>query len=321
MSTPRQKTEAIPAPSPFISGIQYAWDSTSLGNFMACPRRYQFVNLQGYTTTGSKIELEFGILYHKGLEVFQHEILKDGKREAAIRRTLMFLLAELRKPISFKGTPGLEGGLVFQQNMRTPFTLLRAVLNHLDKYSNDPMRTVILENGRPAVELSFRFELDEYAASGQPFMLSGHLDRVCELSGEFYFTDYKTTKSTLSSNYFEQYATDIQMDIYSIGSRVSLPRPAVGGFIDAVQLAVGFSRYERGLVSRTASQLQDSLDNIQQWLHLARQFSEVGKFPMNKKSCFLCAFKSVCGSQPGARELILRTEFIQVETWNPLKPR
>ena len=43
--------DSVPtAPSPFLPGtkIQYALDSTSLGNFKTCPRLYYYTNILGW---------------------------------------------------------------------------------------------------------------------------------------------------------------------------------------------------------------------------------------------------------------------------------
>src|SRR5258706_532234 len=38
--------------------------------------------------------------------------------------------------------------------------LLYLVVAYLDEFKDDPCKTLILENGKPAVELSFKFQLD-----------------------------------------------------------------------------------------------------------------------------------------------------------------
>ena len=70
-----------------------------------------------------------------------------------------------------------------------------------------------MSNGKPAVELSFRFELDfgpEYGdAIGngpeqgtQPYLLSGHLDRVVEFNDHLFVMDHKTTTTTRANTTF-----------------------------------------------------------------------------------------------------------------------
>src|SRR5688500_1563889 len=56
----------------FTNGIQFAWDSTSLSLFKACPRKYQLSILMGYDPKSESIHLTFGILYHHALEVYDH---------------------------------------------------------------------------------------------------------------------------------------------------------------------------------------------------------------------------------------------------------
>lgn len=56
--------------------LQLAWDSTSLGAYMFCPRFYQYSILEGYRK--DSVDLDFGILIHKGKEVY-HKALLAGK--------------------------------------------------------------------------------------------------------------------------------------------------------------------------------------------------------------------------------------------------
>ncbi len=81
------------APSPFSAHnpkLQVAWDSTSLGALMFCPRYYQHTILEGYR--GSKADLEFGIYIHAAGEEYD-KLLLEGKswedaQRGAVRKAL-----------------------------------------------------------------------------------------------------------------------------------------------------------------------------------------------------------------------------------------
>ena len=46
----------MPAPSPFSApGVQWAWDSTSLGTFKDCPRKYFYTLVMGYRARGESV--------------------------------------------------------------------------------------------------------------------------------------------------------------------------------------------------------------------------------------------------------------------------
>ena len=99
-------------------------------------------------------------------------------------------------------------------------SVVQLVIDYLDHYKDDPATTVIREDGTPATELSFRFELDwgpqasqedeaicrareqgnfdEVTNIDQPYLLCGHLDRVVTFNDSIFVMDHKTTTATLS---------------------------------------------------------------------------------------------------------------------------
>src|SRR5205085_2132611 len=143
-------------------------------------------------------------------------------------------------------------------------TLIRSVIWYLDNFKDDPAATLILANGKPAVELSFRMELD-WGPGGKPaagldfppYILSGHLDRVVEFGGQRYVMDRKTTGSSPTPHYFDGFAPDNQMSLYTLAACVQFNTPVAGVIIDAAQIAVGFTRFQRGFTYRTESQLEE----------------------------------------------------------------
>jgi hypothetical protein len=183
---------------------------------------------------------------------------------------------------------------------------------------NDPTKTVILSNGKPAVELSFRLQVDE------DLILCGHLDRVVEFQGQNYVMDRKTSSSTISSYYFKQYSPDNQMSLYTFAGGIIYENPIRGVIIDAVQIAVGFSRFERGMVYRTEMQTAEWLEDAKSWVAQAHYFADKNSWPMNDKSCHDyggCPFRDICSSDPRVRETFIAQNFTDKEPWNPLRVR
>ena len=214
-------------------------------------------------------------------------------------------------------------------NLKTRDNLVRSVVWYLEQFGddNDPATTVILQNGRPAVELSFRFEVDD------GLMLSGHLDRVVEFMGGNYVMDRKTSTTTVSSYYFDQYQPDNQMSLYSYAAQVIYQTPVRGVIIDAAQIAVGFTRFERGMTYRTPAQLEEWLDDTRAYVNMAQamgegmvHFAESERYrawPMNDKSCHKyggCVFRDICSKDAHVRQIFLDSDFVR-EPWNPLIPR
>ena len=184
---------------------------------------------------------------------------------------------------------------------------------------NDPAKTVVFPDKAPAVELTFQMNLDW----GPPYVLCGYLDRIVEYAGGNYVMDRKTTGTTLSSSYFDQFDPDNQMSLYTLASKVIYGTPVKGVIIDAAQVAVGFTRFSRGFTYRTDAQIEEWLVDLHYWFDEQARFAEKGYWPMNDKSCHKyggCHFRKVCSKSPEVRDIFLQSDF-ERHRWNPLEPR
>lgn len=311
-SRPPPPDQGDPGPSPFLEGtqLQFAWDSTCLGHLKKCPRYYQYKILEGWAKPGDAIHLRWGQEYHAALEDYDRSIAVGVKHDDAIHDTLRALLGRIE---DWTPEPASKS-----EELKTKENLLRSVVWYFEHYNPDPAETFRLANGKPAVELSFQFEIDD------GYLLCGHLDRVAQFSGDLYVMDRKTTSSTPGSYYFDQYHVNNQMSLYTLASQILLQSPIRGVIIDVVQVAVNFSRFTRGFTYRTPDQLEEWLEHTKSWLRLAEGYATEGFWPMNDTSCDKfggCEFRSVCGKSPGVRDRFLESEFERREPWNPLKPR
>lgn len=322
------------APSPFIAGtkLQIAWDSMSLGWLKLCPRLYQYSMIEGWRSKSTKIDLAFGIEYHWGIEHYDKQRLLGLSHEDAMRWVVDQVLRRTWKHPDFEASD--------DSNKNRP-TLIRSLIWYFEEFVQDNAKTITLANGKPAVELSFRmplgfgpsdtiFEwLDPVAEemklvtkskSETNYILCGHIDRLVEFTGQVFVQDHKTTKTTLSSSYFSQFEPDNQMTLYTVASQVVFSTLAKGVMIDAAQIAVGFTRFERDVTYRTEAQLEEWLFDLQILLRQNEEYVKNDYFPMNDKSCRLCQFKKICSKDPKVREIFLASEF-EKRPWNPLAVR
>ena len=319
--------------SPFLPGtdIQYAWDSTSLGYFKSCPRLYQYVMIDGWVSREESIHLRFGQEYHNALQYYEEMIAEGVKHNDAVHEVVKGILQWTH---GWEPDPTTKAGKYKNRD-----SLIRTVVWYLDQYQDDAAKTYIMEDGSPAVELSFRFEL-EWGPTGpdvreindpprptQPYLLCGHLDKVVEFSGALFDMDHKTTTTTPGSYYFDQYAPHNQMSLYSIAAQVVLDSPIKGVIINVAQLMVDTSRFVRGFTYRTQDQLDEWLADLRVILREAEAHATEGYWPMRDTSCSMfggCRFRDVCSKSPQVREKFLRSDFIkqpEEEKWNPLRPR
>jgi hypothetical protein len=143
------------------------------------------------------------------------------------------------------------------------------------------------------------------------------------MGDQIYVLDRKTTGSTISSYYYKQFNPNNQISLYTLASRIVLPQSAAGVIIDACQLAVGFARFHRGMITKTQGQLDEWLRDMGVWLQRAEAFARAEYFPMNDTACGMyggCEFIDVCKNDPSIRGNILRSDF-EKHVWNPLVER
>jgi hypothetical protein len=321
-------TETAAVPSPFLPGtnIQYAWDSTSLALIKECPRKYQYKMIDGWQKEEENVHLRFGIEYHRALQDYDIERAADIPHDDAVHdvvRAALIRTGDWRSDHKYKN-----------RNY-----LIRSILWYLDHFHDDPSQTFIMNDGKPAVEVSFRFELDwgpdefikdepftnnTLGERGQPYLLCGHLDRVVLFHDDLFVMDRKTTTTTLSDYYFAQFEPSNQMTLYTLGSRIIFDSPVKGVIIDAAQVMIEGTRFVRSMTYRTQDQLDEWLADLRYWLAKAEEYAQANYWPMNDTACRMCEFRGICSKSPQVREKFLASDFKKVEPdqrWNPLKQR
>lgn len=319
--------------SQFLAGskIQFAWDSVSLTSFLSCKRRYKYLVLDGLVpkAPGYAIALEFGILFHEAVEHY-HKVRSDGaSHDDAVHVTMRLLTA---KP-AFAALPTDEdidelkaetdddddGIQLRNSKVRTRYHLARAVVWYLDHYAEDPLSTLILPSGRPAVELSFRIPLPIHIA-GHELLLCGHIDRVVAFENNLWASDYKTTKS-LTRQFFDTFELSHQMTGYTVAGTSILDEPVKGVWIDGVALQVGGVKLSRAPTTRTPGQIREYFDLLADVVEQAERAFDTGHYPMNTASCYFCEFKQVCKQPPEYRDRYVDLYYDRKPGWNPLRNR
>lgn len=303
------------------SGAQFAWDSTSLSSFEKCPRYYQFKHIEGWQSRSLSVHLRFGGVYASSLEHFFKYLAEGMTREEALRKIVhQALCSTWDQDLDEEGQsiPGTGQPWDSLHNTKTRETLIRSIVWYFDHFEDDQTSTVILSDGRPAVEYSFKLPVDD------EIVFCGHIDRLVEYSGGTYVMDQKTTGSTISSKYFQDFTPDIQMSMYTYAGQIIFGLPVKGVIIDAAQIAVGFTRFERGFVHRYEALLEDWFDSTMSTIERARAATLEGHFPMNRTACGNyggCEFRRICSHSPEHRKNFLEADFIRAPRWDPLKSR
>lgn len=301
---------------PDIPGLQIAWDSTSIGAFKTCPRKYQLSIIEGWNPRSLSVHLVFGQHYHKALERYDHSRSAGRDHEQSTIDAVRQALSDSWEILpDGRGRPWMS-----DDPLKNRETLVRTVVWYLEEFADDSAKTIQLANGKPAVELSFRFETDYFLSDGTPFLLCGHLDRLAELGDDTYVFDRKTTKNTLSESFFEGFSPNNQFSLYTLAAQVVYNTNVAGLYVDGAQIAVGFSRFQRAMSPRHHSQIEEWYKDFGLMLQLAQFYAAQQYWPMNDTACGNyggCQFRGICSKVPGVREAYLKGSFTR-RVWDPL---
>lgn len=296
--------------SPFKDGLQYAFDSTSLKYIETCHRKYWYKMVQGWSKKHNSVHLLFGGWYATALEhYYKHRALGDTSNAA--------LCKVVREALEATWDPE-TGPWISDHNTKTRENLIRTIVWYVDQFENEKIEVVRLADGRPAVEHSFTLPVDD------GILFAGHIDRLVNYADDLYVMDQKTTGSTLTPYYWDQFTPDTQVSMYTFAGKAIYNLPVRGMIIDAAQIAVGFSRFDRGFAFRSEGQLNEWYDSTMAHIRAIHESTARNFFPMNTTSCGNyggCEFRGICSKSPEVRERFLEGDFTKGEPWNPLKSR
>lgn len=303
-------------------GRQWAWDATSIKTAEECPRKYYYARLEGWQSPFRSVHLWFGSIYASSHELF-HKLEAEGMdRTDAIREVVhQALITSWDHDLDEDGAriPGTGSPAEFDHASKNRFTLIRSLVWYFDQFKDDHYTTYLTADGAPGVEHSFRLEVDN------DLLFCGHIDRLClDPQGELFVHDQKTTGTTISPHYFNQFKPDSQFSMYTFAAKMIYAAPVKGVIIDAAQIAVGFTRYGRAPTFRTDDELDEWYQETMHLIDRIHTYHSNDFYPRNPASCNNyggCPFREVCSRTPSVRDNFLRASFVKGERWDPIKPR
>jgi len=302
----------------FTNGVQVFWDATSLDLAQSCPRKYYYSMIRGIRPKELSVHLIFGGIYASALEHF-YKHRAEGK---TINEALRLVVHE-----ALVSSWDFETGFpkAFNDPKKTRAALIRTIIWYVEQFADetsDGLRTYHLHDGKPAVELSFSLEI------AADIVYCGHLDRVVQMGEELYVMDQKTTGGTVGPYYFNGFSPSNQMSGYSFAGQIILKSPVRGVIIDAAQIAVNYTRFERGVTSRSKDQLEEWYQATIQSINAFQAQVEgspdaESTYPQNPTACGNyggCAFRILCSRSPKVRENFIQSDFTS-HNWDPATPR
>jgi hypothetical protein len=297
--------------------------------------------IQGWQSRDESIHLRFGIEYHTALQEYAIAKAKGIKHEDAIHDTIRSLHSRV---YDWNVDRTTRAG-----KYKNRESIVSLVIDYLDHFVVDPAETFILESGDPAVELSFRLEMDwgpnhsrlplmesieasvdehkpelgegfpvNLERNSQPYLLCGHLDRVVNFADNLYVMDHKTSLTTIDSPYYKnQWSPSNQMTLYTYAGNIILHSPIKGVIVSAAQILLEDpNKFGRHMSYRTQDQLAEWTDDLRFWLGQAEAFATANYWPQNDTSCGKfggCKFREVCSKSPQVRESYLKASFDKID--------
>lgn len=316
----------VPANQSFRDGLQFAWDATSIKIAEDCLYKYKLKMIDGWQPAQKSVHLLFGGWYASALERY-YKLKATGLDtndalcevvHLALKETWFYELDEEgNQKLDEAGNP-IGKPWASDHTAKTRENLIRSIIWYVDQFEDDPVEVFIKPDGSPAVEYSFSFEVDD------GIMFSGHIDRLVQYGGGYYVMDQKTSGSTITPQFFDQFDPDSQMSLYTMAGKIIYSQPVKGVIIDAAQIAVGFTRFLRGFTFRDEPKINEWYKSAMYHIQAARKATETGFFPMNPSSCNKyagCEFRRICNQSPHVRDQFLKGDFVKGERWDPLKRR
>lgn len=302
-------------------GLQYIWSGSSLKLAEECLYKYYLTKIEGWVSKKPSVHLLWGGWYAEAIERYHRLVWEGATHDEALRQTVKAALVATWVSDASLGDDGSETGTPWQStdNVKTRSNLIRTIVWYLDEFKDDVLKPITLSDGTPAVEYVFTVELTD------KILFRGRWDRVVEYSGGLYVQDQKSTKSSITPWWFEDFNLDDQMDGYVFAGKIVLKTPVQGVIIDGAQVAVGFSRFMRGFTVRSQAQLEEWYHDALWWIDLAREATRKKRFPMNKTSCGKyggCVFREICSKSPEVRGNFLEGDFERRPGWKyPISTR
>ena len=303
--------------SGLVPGMQLAIDSTSLGEFKTCPRKYYYSILRGLQPRGGSVHLTFGIWMHSARELYEKAKLTGAPHDEALDKVLDWALRETWNEAL--GRPWVSG-----HETKTRQSLIQSIVWYLDALGrDDTFETLVLANGKPAIELSFQFDLGLRTQAGEQISLCGHIDRIARMNDTPYILDIKTSTYAPDARWAKQFTPGNQFSIYTLAGRTAFGVQVRDLIVDGVQVGVGFTRFGRHLIPRDDETLAEFLDDTATHVAHMEEAALAQHWPMNDTSCTKyggCPFQPICERKPSGREKWIGPEYEQ-RVWDPLRSR
>jgi hypothetical protein len=268
------------------------FDSSSLQDFLKCPRYFYYRWFKGRVKTGANAALLFGSAVHEGIASWYMQPAGSRNKIDAIQAAVKVWSA---------------GGIAGDEKRNLP-NLVQTLQYYFNTYAQDGLNF-------DYVEVDFTVEMPNGT------LLCGIIDRINKNGGgnSINFTDTKSTSSQLTDWFWKGYKNDFQMSTYWYAASQTLHAPVSDFTIDAVKVgACKPEHLSRNTDFRTENQLEEWLKTYL-WatdfiVAKLKDAENICNWPMNQTSCADyggCPYLPIC--QHGWNK-VFESEYEQVST-------
>ena len=292
--------------------LRLIWDSTSLNAFMKDPLSYYWKYVLGYREVKRSIALEWGTAWDKAAADYHYNRVRIENRDEALCKTL-------DAAINRSWIVGLDEMAADSKNdarKRNMTTLIRSLVWY-DQWIGDYKLYRPLVN-QPTTHIH---ELEMRSPYGEEIVLVTNYDQIVRdnMSGQKLAVERKSTTQTISPYFWYTYDPSVQLNTYDYVLNKEFG--TAGVWIEAVQTAVGFSRFDHHEVMRTKRQRENWIDTVRFWIKLANEIAVNGAWTYAGNVAtqrYDNTTREMHRKSPSSWHGILETEFEEGTPWNPL---
>lgn len=283
--------------------LRLQWDSTSINAFQKDPVEYYYRYVEGWTEPEPNINLVWGTCWDACTKRYHNTNSCKEAVELAIdlanEHDLDQVAAESNKA-----------------NKKNLATLIRSVVWYDEWFVEmEPYKPLPLEKDK------YKIELPITAPTGEPYYMIVNFDQLAE--DEYLnkiVVERKSTTTTLSPHYFQQYDPSVQINTYDWAAAELFGTS--GLMVEAVQTAVGFSRFDTHTVWRNNAQREHWLNCLIYTIKQAEKLAISGAWhdAMNLGTQRWESFYRNMERKPQAMwEGMLNVELEKRSPWNPME--
>lgn len=295
--------------------------ASSRSRFSECPQSFYREVIQGKRLKSTNFHLDAGKAYAFGLEVARRTFYDTRnshidatlREEIAIRRGFVALIQQYgsEDPPEHQGHKSLEriAGAYLEYHRLYPM-------------ATDRMQPMMKEDGTPAVEFSFVFDIPgtRHPDTGNPILYSGRADMLAIFDKGLWIYDDKTT-GQMGATWRSQWTHRSQFTGYIYAAWQHNLKP-IGTVVRGMALYKNDYKSEEAIVTRTVPQVNRWLDRLQHdvsrmvWHYKHNEWPHYGEENDTCNKYSGCAFSTLCASSNPAAYMDV---YYKTYRWDPVE--